>query len=78
MLIIEYKGKIWRYHVRDFPPKEYCEPVAASTIHAQLEQDGSIYVFLPGTKCPVSEKLPQPKGYPLEQGLFKNGRNLLI
>jgi hypothetical protein len=48
-----------------YPPRQYCEPVAASVIHAQLEPDGKLYVFLPDTHLPAADLSAQPTGFPL-------------
>lgn len=62
---VEYKDTLWTYTVDRFPPKEYCTPVAAATIYAQIEADGAIYVFFPKSDLPSSDLNSQPEGFPL-------------
>lgn len=64
-LTIRKSSTVWVYKVNKFPPREFCEPTAAATIHAQIEADGRIYVFLPKTALPVEDLISQPDGFPL-------------
>jgi len=69
-LMIQVDSTAWEYEM-PYPPREYCDPTAASVIHAQLEPGGRLYVFLPNTQFPVTDLSLQPDGFPLEPRIRK-------
>ena len=64
-MTITHPNGVWTYVVDRYPPPAYCEPTAQSNIHAQIESNGYIYVFLPTAPFPVRDLKPQPGGFPL-------------
>ena len=63
---IEADQQRWSYSLGGYPPRDYCKPTAASIVHVQLEPDGRVYVFLPGTRLPQNDLSGQPEGFPLK------------
>jgi hypothetical protein len=63
-LAISTSSKTWEYDF-PYPPREYCQSGGSAVIHAQLEADGRIYVFLPKTSLPAADLSTQPDGFPL-------------
>lgn len=66
---IEAGERHWSYALGGYPPREYCTPTAASLIHVQLEHDGRVYVFIPGTRLPQQNLSGQPEGFPLQPSI---------